>query len=287
MTLILIWTTGAAVAAVAAYAFAIAYGGSRWSGKTRERVAQMQAGRVTPTTTRYHAIEIAGLPAPVQRYFQAALTDGQQIIATAEVTQKGTFNMSATADQWKPFTATQVVQTNRPGFVWNAKIMLFPGLPVRVVDAYVAGNGTLRPSILGLYPLADMHGSGEIARGELMRWFSEIKWYPTALLPSQGVVWQSVDDHSATATVTDGPLTLTLLFRFGADGLIASVHADARAQMNGAAVVMTPWDCTISDYRSRDGMLAPFVATAGYTGPSGLRDYFRGTLVSVDYTFAG
>ena len=142
----------------------------------------------------------------MQRYFQAALTDGQQIIATAAFTQKGTFNMSATADQWKPFAATQIVQTKRPGFVWNAKIMLVPGLPVRVVDASVAGTGTLRPSILGLYPLADVHGTGEIARGELMRWVSETIWYPTALLPSQGVVWQTLDDHSATATVADGPL---------------------------------------------------------------------------------
>ena len=59
MTLILIWTTGAAVAA---YAFAIAYGGSRWSGKTRERVAQMQAERVTPMTTRYTPSRSWGSP---------------------------------------------------------------------------------------------------------------------------------------------------------------------------------------------------------------------------------
>lgn len=286
MTRILIWAAGASAVAVAAYAVASAYGGWRWSGATRALVAQMEAGRVSPTITRYHASETAGLPAPVQRYFQAVLTDGQPIIATAQVAQKGVFNMSATAEQWKPFTASQVVETNPPGFVWNAKIIMVPGVAARVVDAYVSGSGTLRPSILGLFPLADMHGTGEIARGELMRWFSEAIWYPTALLPSQGVAWTAVDDRSANATVAGGPLTLTLLFRFGADGLIASIHADARAQMDGARVVMAPWECTMSDYRRQDGMQVPFAATAGYVGPSGVRVYFRGSLLSAAYSFA-
>ena len=286
MMRMLIRAAGAGVAVFASYAAASAYGSLRWSGTTRKLVARLLAGRIAPAITRYHVDDLIGLPAPVQRYFRAVLTDGQPMIATAEVTQKGVFNMSATAEQWKPFTATQVVTTHRPGFVWNASIMLFPGVPARVVDAYVAGTGTLRPSILGLFPLADLHGTGEIARGELMRWFSEAIWYPTALLPGATVVWTAVDDHSAHATVTDEPLAVTLLFRFGADALIASVHADARAQMDGTTVTMVPWECTMSDYRRQDDILVPFAATAGYVTPSGVRVYFKGTLLSVAYSFA-
>lgn len=47
---------------------------------------------------------------------------------------------------------------------------------------------------------ADLRGAlGEVAQGELMRFFAEAAWYPTALLPSQGVRWQAVDDTSARA----------------------------------------------------------------------------------------
>ena len=47
---------------------------------------------------------------------------------------------------------------------------------------------------------ADLLGAlGEVAQGELMRFFAEAAWYPTALLPSQGVRWQAVDDTSARA----------------------------------------------------------------------------------------
>ena len=72
-------------------------------------------------------------------------------------------------------------------FVWHARIQMLPGLDVRVHDAYVAGEGLLDPNILGLFTLLDMRGSGEIGRGELMRFFAEAAWYPSALLPSQEV----------------------------------------------------------------------------------------------------
>jgi hypothetical protein len=68
-----------------------------------------------------------------------------------------------------------------------------PGLPVRVHDAYVAGEGVLNARVLGLVSVVDMRGTGEVAEGELMRFFAEAAWYPTALLPSQGVRWQAVD----------------------------------------------------------------------------------------------
>jgi hypothetical protein len=79
----------------------------------------------------------------VQRYFRAALKDGQSIVTALSIDMVGTFNMSATAEQWKPFTSQQRVVTCRPGFLWDARISMVPGLTVRVVDSYVAGEGLL------------------------------------------------------------------------------------------------------------------------------------------------
>lgn len=48
------------------------------------------------------------------------------------------------------------------------------------------------------------HLSSDYAAGtprpELMRLLGEAAWYPTVLLPGQGVRWQPVDDRSAEAT---------------------------------------------------------------------------------------
>ncbi len=240
-----------------------------------------------PSTARFDAHELDGLPPPVQRYFRAVLKDGQPIIAAATMEMAGTMNMSASTEQWKAFTSSQRVVTRKPGFLWNAQVQLFPGVPVLVEDSYIAGQGRLIAKVLGLFAVADSHGEGEIARGEFMRYFAEAAWYPTALLSSQGVRWEAVDDASAKATIADGPITLTLLFRFDEAGLIASVRAESRGAGLGKDGLMTmlPWDCAVSNYQTQNGMLVPMAGEAAWIGPSGRKVYFVGQVRRLRYTF--
>ena len=55
---------------------------------------------------------------------------------------------------------------------------IVPGLAVRVHDACVGGTGTLRVKTLGLFPIADIHGTGKFAKSELMRFLAEAGWAP-------------------------------------------------------------------------------------------------------------
>jgi hypothetical protein len=141
--------------------------------------------------------------------------------------------MSEAAERWKPFTSTQGVVARRPGFDWDARITFIPGISVRVHDAYVAGEGILHAAVFGLISMVNLCDTGELARGELIRFFAEAAWYPTALLPSQGIHWEAEDERSARATLRDGGITLTRLFRFNEDGLIDSVRAEARSRTMG------------------------------------------------------
>ncbi|KKO49505.1 hypothetical protein VT06_06655 [Arsukibacterium sp. MJ3] len=275
----------ALVAMAAIYGGLVTFGAWRWSVATGALITRLDAGDTSGHTQRYDAREIADLPAPVRRYFELALTDGQPIIRASDAAMTGTFNMSLDVPQWKPFSSQQRVVTHRPGFVWNARIMLFSGFPVRVHDAYVAGTGILSPSIFGLFSMGNISGTGEPARGELMRWFAECAWYPTALLPSQGIEWQAVDATSAQASMTDGPIRLTMLFRFGDDGLISSIHADARGALVAGQTMMMPWEGRFSDYRRQDGMLIPFYGEVAWITPQGEKPYFRGTVTQMTYRF--
>ena len=260
----------------------VVLGSSRWLAATQAQMALLEAGRVPAPAGRYDAREINGLPAPVQRYFRAVLKDGQPFIAAVTFELAGTINMSATGEQWKPFTSTQRAVTHRPGFLWNGRVAMLPGVAAHVHDSYIAGVGTLHAAMLGLFTVAEVQGGGEIARGELMRYFAEMAGYPTALLPSQGVRWEAVDDRAANATLVDGPISLTLLFRFDEAGLITSVHADARGSGVGKDMVMLPWDCSVSNYQLRDGMMVPTRGEAG----KGSKPYFVGDLTSLVYEFS-
>ena len=194
--------------------------------------------------------------------------------------------MSATADQWKPFTSAQRVITQRPGFDWDAHVMMFPGVPVHVDDTYIAGTGLLHGAVLGLVSVVDMADTPEMARGELMRFFAEAAWYPTALLPSQGVRWEAVDDSSAHATLDDGPLTLKLLFRFNADGLIDTVRAESRGRLMDGKTVNAPWQGRYWRYALQDGMRVPQEGEVAWLLPEGDKPYWRGKTLSATYEFA-
>ena len=181
------------------------YGTHRWNSETEELRARLEAARepVRPRTVDFGGLK--GLPAPVGRYFRTVIRDGQPMVASVRLRHEGTFNMGEGAeDSWKPLTSDQVVVVQRPGFDWNGRVAMVLGLPVRVHDSYAAGEGVLHASVLGLFSVADMRGSGEVAEGELMRFFAEAAWYPTALLPSQGVLWEAAGDRSAYATLTEG-----------------------------------------------------------------------------------
>jgi hypothetical protein len=289
---VLLWSGIAATALVALALGLRAVGAAQWAELVRSHRNQLESGRLDarnrlPSPARFDARELEGLPAPVQRYFRAVLADGQPIIAAASIEMAGTMNMSATAEQWKPFASRQRVVTCKPGFLWDAEVAVFPGLPARVEDSYIAGHGRLIAKVIGLFTVAESQGTGEIARGEFMRYFAESPWYPTALLPSQGVRWEAVDGASANATIIDGSIALTLLFRFNDTGLIASVRAEARGAGVGkdGVMVMLPWDCALSDYQPRGGMLIPMTGEAAWVRPEGRTAYFVGHVTTLSYEF--
>ena len=279
------WTALVIVALAAIVAVIVIYAARRWRSGTMALRARLEVARRPIATKSYDPGELIGLPEPVQRYFRAALRGGQQLVAAVNVEHRGTFNPNETGEQWKPFVSTQRVVTQRPGFDWDARIAMMPGVTVRVHDAYVAGQGLLRAALFGLVPLADVRGTPMIAQGELMRFFAEAVWYPTALLPSQGVHWKAVNGSSATATLRDQDNEVTLLFRFNENDLIESVHAEARGAMVGKDIVMMPWECRMSNYQTRHGMTVPLTGEVAWLRPEGRKAYWRGTVTSLTYEF--
>lgn len=279
MALLIIFTVVILVAA------AILYGGLHWNSSTKDLLARLEAARVSAGPRTYDPRELDPLPAPVQRYFRAALTEGQPLVAAVTVEHAGTFNMSTGGEKWQPFTSRQRVTTQCPGFVWDARIAVAPGLKARVHDAYVEGEGILHATLLGFLTLVNMRGTRTVAEGELMRFFAETAWYPTALLPSQGVQWTAVDDSSARAALKDGDISLTLLFRFDEAGLIASVRAEARGRTVGREVIPTPWEGRWWRYNLRDGMRVPIEGEVAWILPEGPKPYWRGRITSLSYEF--
>jgi hypothetical protein len=277
------WIAIIGVLIIVSLGIAAIYGSYRWQSDTDRLRAKLTNGQRTIKPPIYDQKEIEGLPAPVQRFFRTVIKDGQAIVATVKLSQQGLFNLSETEDKWSPFTATQFVTTQRLGFDWDARIQMAPGINAFVHDTYLLGEGSLHASLLGLFTVAKMHGTPENNQGELLRFFAEAPWYPTALLPSQGVRWEAINDTSARATLTDGATTVSVVFQFNAEGTISTMRAEARYRDKVTAM---PWCGRLWEYSVRNGMLIPLEGEVGWEYPEGIRLYFKGRITEIEYEFA-
>lgn len=272
------WSVGAVVLLFLLWGGAVALGARLWSGRVETLIQRMQAAEGSIGARRRDLEAMDALPPPVARYLRRVLPEGVALPLRLEMEHSGRFDMGEGEENWKPFTSRQHVTLERPGFVWDGRIAMAPGLPVRVIDAYVAGEGLLVPAVLGLVPLARLEGGGAIAEGELLRWLAEAAWYPSVLLPGGGVAWRAVDDHSAEAWLRDGAVEVRLLFHFGEDDLIASVRAEGRGRLVAGRMLPTPWEGRWWGYAEKGGILVPTEGEVAWILPDGAKPYWRGRL---------
>lgn len=264
----------------------VACGSFHWARGTRKLRVDLDSAAQPATPERVDFRALEGLPSPVQRYLRTVLKDGQQMVTGVHVRHRGTFNMGETGDRWRPFDSDQRVVTVPPGFDWEARIRMMPGLTVRVRDVYVAGEGILQATLLGLIPLVNRRGTGEIAEGELMRFLAEAAWYPTVLLPGRGVRWEAIDERSARAILVDGAVSVSMCFWFDQNGLIESVSADNRGRTVDGQVIPTPWRGRFRDYQDHGGMQVPVEGEVAWLLPEGAKPYWRGRITGIAYEFA-
>lgn len=174
--------------------------------------------------------------------------------------------------------AEQWTLTRQPGIVWSAKGTMY-GVPVVVVDAFVAGRGTFEARLAATLKVAGGEGP-DYDRGELLRWLSELPIYPDAILNSTQLVWQQLDARtvSVTAPSRNGPATLR--FSFDEHGDIVAMVADDRPMDRGGVAVPAVWRGRYGQYRQFGAYRIPSWGEVGWELPDGLFTYWQGELTS-------
>jgi hypothetical protein len=261
-------------------ATALAAGALLWNRATARAV-----GVLIPASSEPEAFsreQLAGLPAPVVRYFEFALAPGRPLIRTVRIEHAGEFRSGLDAP-WAPFTSVQHFSANPPGFVWDAAIRMSPILTVRVRDGYFQGTGSMQARIASLIPVVNAQGGEELAAAALQRFLAESVWFPTALLPRKGLTWEPIDDSSARATLTDSGVSVSLEFRFGKEGEIVGTYTPDRFRDVNGTLVPTPWEGSFRSYGRVGGVMVPSEGEVEWILPEGRLSYWRGRIVRVEY----
>ena len=70
-----------------------------------------------------------------------------------------------------------------------------------------------------------------------------------------------------------------------ADVLARADYGGPVTAMVGKDTVMMPWECRMSNYQTRDGMIVPLTGEVAWLRPKWRKSYWRGTVTSLTYEF--
>jgi hypothetical protein len=249
--------------------------------RLHDRLASdLVAGASADTGRSVRSADFEELPEPVRRYFETVLEEGRPYVRTARLEQTGEFRLRESERTWRPMEATQRYTVDPPGFVWSATVRVLPFLPVTVLDAYDHGSGVLRARLLSTVTVADVGPDEDMNEGELVRYLAEAVWFPTALLPAEGVEWEAVDDSSARATIEDGGNTASVVFHFDENDRVERVTTERYRQ---EADDHAPWTGRFGAYEERNGLVVPMEAEVEWNLPEGDRPYWRAGIERIEH----
>lgn len=177
---------------------------------------------------------------------------------------------------WRRFVARQIIAVRRPGFVWCARMRPIPLVWVDVLDAYVAGEGSLDARLFGCLRVARSAGA-EAGRGELLRYLAELPWVPQALLHNPELCYRETGPRVVEVAANSRAGLAQVRLRFE-NGDVVRVEAGNRPRMLGRRLVPTPWAGCFYDYRDWNGWRIPMRAEAGWMLDAGMFVYWRGEI---------
>ncbi|ELZ80571.1 hypothetical protein C455_06856 [Haloferax larsenii JCM 13917] len=258
-----------------------------WKDDTKANLfAEFEAAQTPVTRPQFSPDDVADLPDPIQRYLKHVLDDGQPYVQSARLHQTGEFRLGDADSPWKPLEATQHYSVEPPGFVWDARIELFPFVPVHVVDAFVRGRGTLRAKLFSVVTVADAKPSPKLDEGELHRYLAEMVWFPTAFLPGQHVEWDPVGESAARATIEFEGTSVSAVFHVDENDEITRVTADRWYETDDGGYEKHPWTGYFEEYHDVDGLLVPQSGVVEWNLPDETVPYWRATIDELSYEFA-
>lgn len=208
---------------------------------------------------------VADLPKPARDYFNFTIAPGTPLRTVAIIRMSGLMGLGTKADpNYRDMEAEQHLAAPE-GFVWQVRSGIISG-----TDATAWG----RFRLLGVVPVGRGGGDADFARSAFGRYVAEaVFWTPAALLPSEDVTWQAVNENTARVTITHNGMTQSVDVVIGDGGRPVEVSLQRWTNANADKEFrLQPFGGTLSEFREIDGFTIPFHVEGG--NMFGTEDYF-------------
>ncbi len=226
--------------------------------------------------------DLEGLPVPMKKYLRYAGVIGKKPVWNVKLTQNGLFR-KAPGDGTMNFTASQYYCTEPGGFLWDARVKMFPGLTLFGRDKYINGQGGMLIKLLALIPVVDAEGF-EIDQGSMLRYINEHFWFPTAFL-NDYFKWISIDDYTCEAVVQFAGIKARIMYYFNEAGQMINFETERYRSLPDGRSELTRWSTPVRNYRKMNGFFIPTEGQGVWHLPSGNFSYIDLKITDITYNF--
>ncbi len=219
------------------------------------------------------------VPPVIVRWLERAGVTGKEMPGEVALSQEGEMRIRPEGP-WMDVTACQYFTIRKPGFIWKANVRGSPLIRFSGRDRYADGRGDMLIRLYSLITVADASGP-ETDQGTLVRYLSEIIWFPHAALQDY-ISWEQTGPLSARATMSHGGITASGLFRFSEQGDPVSFEAERYYERQGEYSLET-WFIRMDEHREMDGVRIPVRAEVTWKPESGDFTWYRPEITGLRY----
>ena len=210
----------------------------------------------------YELRPIVSLPNAIQKWLIHAGVSEETNISQVLMEQDVWLKLKPDQKQWKQARATQFTSVDPPEFNWTMKLKVAPFLHIKALDQFSNGKGQMTISFMSIIPLRGIKNNAKVDQASLQRFLAETVWYPSAArLPF--ISWESLDDHSAKATMSYGGTTGSGTFHFDQHGGFLQFRAWRYKESTPEAPLLE-WIVTNERSEKRDGYTIPVKLSAAW-----------------------
>jgi hypothetical protein len=227
-------------------------------------------------------VDLAHLPAAVQRYLQGVGVVGQPRVRNFRVRMHGRIRNSRDA-RWIRLVAEQYNFVDEPARLFYLSGSMFT-VPVQGYHRYVGPSATMTVKAAALVPVVEVSGP-EMNQGETVTMFNDMCVMAPATLIDPAVVWESVDARTARASFTNAGHTIRAELSFNEAGELTNFWSDDRYQTSpdGKSVKKVRWSTPLAGYRLFGRVRLASGGEARWHEASGDYAYIELTLDDVQY----